>query len=106
MDHIESLNVGAILLSSFYQSDHDPANDPDYGYEVTDHKAIEGVYGDDEDFDQLLEEAHNRGGSLLFSPQIKQHEQFTRNFNGARYYICQGGYVLGFIRLSVCHTLQ
>ena len=61
MDYLDSLNVGAIILSSFYASEHTEANTPDYGYEVTNHMAIQDVYGTDADFDELLQAAHERG---------------------------------------------
>ena len=46
----------AIILSSIFES-----GEGDIGYEVTDHTAIAMEYGLMEEFDLLVEEAHERG---------------------------------------------
>ena len=46
----------AIILSSIFDS-----GTGDIGYEVTDHTAIAMEYGSIEEFDLLVEEAHERG---------------------------------------------
>lgn len=51
-----SLGVDAIWLTPFYESP-----DRDFGYDVSDYRAIHPQYGTMEDFDRLLEEAHRRG---------------------------------------------
>ena len=56
------MNVRAIILSSIYESGiDDPRFNHDIGYEVTDHTAIAAEYGSMDDFDLLVEEAHERG---------------------------------------------
>ena len=57
LDYLDSdLNVRAIILSSIFES-----REGDIGYEVTDHTAIAMEYGLMEEFDLLVEEAHERG---------------------------------------------
>ena len=65
MQHFVDMNVQGIILSSFYLShtqNLDPANpNPDFGYEVIDHKDIDPIYGTLEDLDELIAEAHDKG---------------------------------------------
>ena len=61
LDHLndgteQSLGVDAIWLSPIY-----PSPGLDVGYDVSDHAAIDPVFGTLEDFDRLIEEAHRRG---------------------------------------------
>lgn len=50
-----SLGIDAIWFSPFFKSP-----DYDYGYDISDYCAIDPRYGNMEDFDLLLEEAHKR----------------------------------------------
>lgn len=52
----DSLGVNAIWLSPFY-----PSPMADFGYDVSDYRGVDGVYGKIEDFDRLISEAHARG---------------------------------------------
>ena len=53
----------AVILSSFYESTPEPGpnSKPDYGYEVTNHTVIDTVYGNMNDFVELLDAAHELG---------------------------------------------
>jgi alpha-glucosidase len=55
-----SLGVDAIWLSPFY-----PSPQADFGYDVSDHMAVDPRYGTLEDFDKLLSEAHARGVRII-----------------------------------------
>jgi len=55
-----SLGVDAIWLSPFY-----PSPQADFGYDVSDHKAVDPVYGTMEDFDKLVAELHARGMRII-----------------------------------------
>ncbi len=55
LDYIKDLGVTAIWFSPLYQSP-----DYDYGYDISDYKAIDEKFGTMEDFDRLLEECHKR----------------------------------------------
>jgi alpha-glucosidase len=56
----ESLGIDAIWLSPCF-----PSPDRDFGYDVADYTAIDPRYGTLQDFDRLLEEAHQRGIRIL-----------------------------------------
>ena len=56
LDYLQDLGVDAIWLSPVYKS---PMYD--FGYDVSDFRAIDPVFGTLEDFDILIREAHRRG---------------------------------------------
>ncbi len=55
-----SLGIGAIWLSPVYRSPM-----VDFGYDVSDHKAVDPIFGDLKTFDRLLTEAHKRGIKVI-----------------------------------------
>ncbi|PIK40197.1 putative neutral and basic amino acid transport protein rBAT [Apostichopus japonicus] len=55
MDYIKDLGVGAILLNSIYKSP-----DRDFGYDVSDLKDVNENFGSIDDFEALLNAAHER----------------------------------------------
>ena len=55
LDYIKDLGVTAIWFSPLYRSP-----DYDYGYDISDYRAIDEKFGTMEDFDLLLEECHKR----------------------------------------------
>jgi alpha-glucosidase len=60
LDHLRALGVDALWLSPVY-----PSPLADFGYDVSDHTAIDPVYGTLEGFDALLAAAHARGLGVL-----------------------------------------
>ena len=60
LDHLERLGVDAMWLSPIY-----PSPMRDFGYDVTDHCAVDPVFGRLEDVDLLVEQAHARGIRVL-----------------------------------------
>ena len=60
LDHLVWLGVDALWLSPVY-----PSPLADFGYDVSDFKAIDPVFGTLEDFDRLLAAAHGRGVKVL-----------------------------------------
>ncbi|TSA55246.1 MAG: DUF3459 domain-containing protein [Dehalococcoidia bacterium] len=60
LDYLTELGVDAIWLTPIY-----PSPDADYGYDTTDHCAVDPRYGTMEDFDKLVREAHKRGIRVL-----------------------------------------
>jgi alpha-glucosidase len=60
LDHLCDLGVDALWLSPVY-----PSPLADFGYDVSDHTAIDPVYGTLDAFDSLLEAAHARGLRVL-----------------------------------------
>jgi alpha-glucosidase len=60
LDYLKWLGVKAIWLSPIY-----PSPMADFGYDISDYKNIDPVYGTLDDFRELLEEVHSRNLKLL-----------------------------------------
>ncbi len=62
LDHLgpDGLGIDAIWLSPIY-----PSPGLDLGYDVTDHERVDGLFGTEDDFDRLIDEAHRRGIRVL-----------------------------------------
>ncbi len=67
MDYIQELGVDAIWISPFFKS---PMKD--FGYDVSDYRQVDPVFGALEDFDLLLGEAHRRGIKVIID-QVLSH---------------------------------
>ncbi|MFC3285843.1 alpha-glucosidase [Litchfieldella rifensis] len=67
LDYIASLNVDAIWLSPIFTS---PMKD--FGYDVSDYRDIDPMFGTLEDFDRLVEAAHARGLKVTID-QVLSH---------------------------------
>lgn len=61
LDYIQSLGVDALWISPFFKS---PMKD--YGYDVSDYRDIDPLFGTLEDCDRLIEESHKRNIKLIF----------------------------------------
>lgn len=75
LDYLQKLGVDAIWLTPFYLSPQ-----VDNGYDVADYCAIDPAYGTMDDFDQLVEAAHQRGIRLIldmvFNHTSTEHSWF------------------------------
>lgn len=60
LDYLRELGVGVIWLSPIY-----PSPNVDFGYDVSDYKAIHPDFGTMEDFDRLVAEAEKKEISRL-----------------------------------------
>ena len=60
MDYLGSLGITAVWISPFFRS---PMHD--FGYDVTDHKTVDPMFGTDEDFDALITAAHRRNIRII-----------------------------------------
>ena len=60
LDHLVDLGIDAVWLSPFYES---PMRD--FGYDISDHCAVDPVFGTMDDFDRVLEGLHERGIKLI-----------------------------------------
>jgi alpha-glucosidase len=60
LDHVSSLGVDALWVSPFFQS---PLKD--FGYDISDHRAVDPRMGNLATFDRLLAETHRRGLKLI-----------------------------------------
>lgn len=65
LDHVASLGVDAIWLSPFF-----PSPMADMGYDVSDYKGVEPLFGTLDDFDALLARAHELGLKVIIDQVI------------------------------------
>lgn len=76
LGHVADLGAGAIWLSPFYRSPM-----ADFGYDISDHCAVDPLFGTLDDFDTLVSTAHDLGLRVLvdFVPNhtSDQHPWFT-----------------------------
>ncbi|GAP14091.1 glycosidase [Longilinea arvoryzae] len=78
LDYLVELGVDALWLSPIY-----PSPDADFGYDVADYTAIDPKYGTLEDFDRLVQAAHQRGlrivMDLVLNHTSNQHPWFLQS---------------------------
>lgn len=67
LDYIASLGVDAIWISPFFKS---PMKD--FGYDISDYRSIDPIFGSLEDFDILIAQAHGRGIKIIID-QVLSH---------------------------------
>jgi alpha-glucosidase len=67
LDYIASLGVDAIWISPFFKS---PMKD--FGYDISDYRAIDPLFGDLNDFDRLIEKAHRLNIKVIID-QVLSH---------------------------------
>lgn len=60
LDYLNELGVDVVWLSPIYASPHD-----DNGYDISDYRVIDPLFGTFDDFDELLEGMHARGMKLV-----------------------------------------
>ncbi|WP_426622891.1 alpha-glucosidase [Leifsonia sp. McL0607] len=60
LDYLKELGVDVVWLSPIYASPHD-----DNGYDISDYRAIDPLFGTFDDFDELLAGLHARGIKLV-----------------------------------------
>jgi alpha-glucosidase len=81
LDYVASLGVEAIWISPFFKSPM-----LDFGYDVSDFRRIDEIFGTMEDFEELLDQAHDRGLKiiidLVLSHTSDQHEWFRESCKG------------------------
>lgn len=67
LDHVASLGVDGIWLSPFY-----PSPMADFGYDVSDYRAVDPLFGTLADFDALIARAHDVGLKVIID-QVWSH---------------------------------
>ncbi|SOH94004.1 alpha-glucosidase [Monaibacterium marinum] len=67
LDHVVSLGVDAIWISPFFKSPM-----ADFGYDVSDYRDIDPMFGTLADFDTLIEQAHQRDIKIIID-QVLSH---------------------------------
>jgi alpha-glucosidase len=75
IDYIKSLGVDAIWISPFFKS---PMKD--FGYDISDYRDIDPLFGDLSDFDELIAQAHQRDIKIIIDQVLShtsdQHQWF------------------------------
>lgn len=78
LDYIAALGVDAIWISPFF-----PSPMKDFGYDVSDYCAVDPIFGTLEDFDRLLDDAHERGLKVIidqvYAHTSDAHDWFTQS---------------------------
>lgn len=75
----DSLGITGLWLSPVY-----PSPDKDFGYDISDYRAIAPVYGTMEDFEELAAAAHRRGVHLLMDLVVNHSSTEHQWFRQAR----------------------
>lgn len=94
LDYLEKLGVDLLWICPFFVSPFD-----DCGYDVKDYLHIDSRFGSDEDFQELLDKAHNKGMKVIvdfvMNHTSDEHKWFVDACNGdvekKEYYIWQKG---------------
>lgn len=78
LDYIASLGVDAIWISPFFKS---PMHD--FGYDISDYRDVDPLFGTLDDFDLLIDEAHKRGIKVMIDQVLShtsaEHEWFKES---------------------------
>lgn len=78
LDYIASLGVDAIWVSPFFKS---PMKD--FGYDISDYRAIDPMFGTMDDFDLLIAESKKRGIGIIIDQVLSHtsdmHDWFTES---------------------------
>lgn len=78
LDYISSLGVDAIWISPFFKS---PMKD--FGYDISDYRSIDPIFGDLDDFDRLIVQAHALGIKIIIDQVLShtsdQHQWFQQS---------------------------
>lgn len=78
LDYVASLGVDAIWISPFFKS---PMKD--FGYDISDYRAVDPLFGASEDFDLLLERAHQLSLKVIIDQALShtsdQHSWFAES---------------------------
>src|SRR5690606_18923574 len=80
LDDLKDLGVGVIWLSPIY-----PSPNADYGYDISDYKAVNPEFGTMADMEQLLAEAAKRDIKAVLDLVINHSSDKHRWFQSARY---------------------
>lgn len=78
LDYVAGLGVDAIWISPFFKSPM-----ADFGYDISDPRAVDPMFGTLDDFDRLLAKAHALGLKVMIDQVLShtsdQHEWFTES---------------------------
>ncbi len=79
LDYLQELGIDGIWLSPI-----NPSPDVDFGYDVSDYHTIDPKFGNLQDFDRLLNEAHKRGIHIILDLVLNHTSDQHRWFQESR----------------------
>jgi alpha-glucosidase len=79
LSYLADVGVDAVWVTPFY-----PSPQVDFGYDVSDHEAIDPTYGTLDDFDALVAEAHRLGLRLIIDVVLNHTSDRHRWFTASR----------------------
>src|SRR4051812_8733677 len=65
IDHLDHFGPGALPVDAIWLSPIYPSPGRDLGYDVSDHTAVDPLYGTEGDFDALIAACHERGIKVI-----------------------------------------
>jgi len=78
LDYISELGVDAVWISPFFKSPQ-----KDFGYDVSDYRDVDEIYGKLTDFDELINKAHDLGLKIIIDQVLShtsdQHAWFSES---------------------------
>lgn len=78
LDHVANLGVEAIWISPFF-----PSPMKDFGYDISDYRGVDPIFGTLQDFDNLVAKAHSLGLKVIidqvYAHSSDQHEWFAES---------------------------
>lgn len=78
LDYISELGVDAVWISPFFKSPQ-----KDFGYDVSDYREVDEIYGTLTDFDELINKAHKLGLKIIIDQVLShtsdQHAWFSES---------------------------
>lgn len=81
LEYVAALGVDAIWISPFYKSPM-----ADFGYDISDYRDIDPIFGVNEDFDMLLRKAHDLGLKVIIDMVLShtsdKHSWFVEKPDG------------------------
>jgi oligo-1,6-glucosidase len=81
LDHLDELGIDVLWLSPIYPSPHD-----DNGYDISDYRGVDPVFGDLETLDELIADVHRRGMRIVLDLVVNhtsdEHPWFIESRSG------------------------
>jgi len=84
IDHLDHLGPGGLGIDAIWLSPIYPSPGLDVGYDVSDHERVDPLFGSEDDFDRLVDEAHRRGIRIVLDLVMNHTSNAHRWFESSR----------------------